>query len=548
MFSSARPFLTALASKLRGFPAPFSLGAMLCLAGLHVIPGVCHGQTTNSASSGNKSNNNDNALLLDLLVKKGFVTQSEAEQVMAESDRLKTNFSTNSYTKWKIGDGIKNMELFGDIRLRYENRQVRTPDNGAINLDRYRYALRLGLRGDAEGNVYYGLRLETSSNPRSPWVTFSSSSSGAPYQGPFGKSTSGINLGQIYLGWKPNEDVDLTVGKMANPLFTTPMVWDSDLNPEGAAERFKYDIGPAQFFATFGQFIYEDVNPTTSTPFLFSSTDPGHNANPPFLMAMQGGVNYKLSKDMSFKVGGTLYNYLGHGSVTPTNGPLQGTPGFSDDYVGEGAGGVVPGYPDAGASGYPGGAADGFYYNQTGVNDLLVMEFPAEFNFKLWGQHVKIFGDFAENLDGEQRAEAAVAAAANPNIYATPMTIPLQKNQNKAYQAGFAVGNSEELGQAYGSAIKRGAWETRFYWQHVEQYSLDPNLIDSDFFEGRENMQGVYLAFAYGFTDNLVGTVRYGYASRIDKKLGTGGSNLDVPQVNPVDQYQLLQLDLALKL
>jgi hypothetical protein len=377
-------------------------------------------------------------------------------------------------------------------------------------------------------------------------VSFATSTSGTPYQGPFGKSTAGINLGQIYLGWRPNSNVDITLGKMPMPLYTTPMVWDSDISPEGAAERFKYSIGQAEFFANFGQFIYQDANPSSSTPFLFSSTDTGHEGNPPFLMAMQGGLKYQATKDISFKAGATLYTYLGHGSNS-TPGPAAGFPGFSDVYVGEGAGGVVPGYPYVGASGFPSGTADGFFYNQTGVNNLLVLELPFEVNFKLLRHRVKVFGDFAENLEGTQRAEAAVAAAANPLFYSTPIKIPLQKDQNKAYQLGVAFGNGQELGLPYGQGLKRGAWEARFYWQSIEQYALDPNLLDSDFFEGRANMQGFYAAFAYGFTDAIMGTFRYGYAHRIDNNLGTGGNNQDIPQVNPVDQYDLVQLDLSLK-
>jgi hypothetical protein len=123
----------------------------------------------------------------------------------------------------------------------------------------------------------------------------------------------------------------------------------------------------------------------------------------------------------------------------------------------------------------------------------------------------------------------------------------LERNQYKAYQFGLAVGNNDDLGLVYGSALRKGAWEARFYWQHVEQYALDPNLLDSDFFEGRGNMQGFYAALAYGFTGSMIGTVRYGYASRIDNKLGTGGSNQDVPWVNPIEQYNLLQLDLTMK-
>ncbi len=37
------------------------------------------------------------------------------------------------------------------------------------------------------------------------------------------------------------------------------------LSPEGAAELFKYTVGEAEFFATFGQFIYEDVNPNAAS-------------------------------------------------------------------------------------------------------------------------------------------------------------------------------------------------------------------------------------------------------------------------------------------
>ena len=85
------------------------------------------------------------------------------------------------------------------------------------------------------------------------------------------------------------------------------------------------------------------------------------------------------------------------------------------------------------------------------------------------------------------------------------------------------------------------------YQQHVEQYALDPNLLDSDFFEGRGNLEGIFAAAAYGLSDNVIGTVRYGYATRINDKLGTGGSNQDIPQMNPIHRYNLLQLDLTFR-
>ncbi len=486
--------------------------------------------------------------LLDLLVKKGYVTQEESQQLKSELQARQTNTPSVSSSKGKISDAIKSVELYGDLRFRYEDRGVHTPDEDRLEMGRYRYALRLGLRGEAADNFYYGLRLETAANPRSPWATFGTSTivnapAGNPYQGPFGKSTATLSLGQVYVGWRPADWVDIEVGKMPNPLYQTSMLWDSDISPEGAVERFKYTVGPADFFATFGQFVYEDLNPNDTVPNLVPTIPFGRKAETPFLLAWQGGFTFNFTTNISFKAAGTLYNYTGRGGALATN--LGG--GYSDFFVGEST--ITPNSPVEGSSGFPNGVNEGFIFNQTGINDLLIADFPFELNFKTAHYRVKAFGDFAENLDGAQRAEDAVATGANASLNYSGYTvkIPLQRYENKAYQFGAAIGSGDDLGMVYGSAPRKNAWEARAYWQHIEQYALDPNLIDSDFFEGRGNLQGVYAAFAYGITDAVIGTFRYGYASRIDSKLGTGGSNQDIPWVNPIQHYELFQLDLTLR-
>ena len=465
--------------------------------------------------------------LLDLMIKKGIVTQDEAQKVQAELDASKTNSMAFPSSKWKLSNGIKDIELYGDFRFRFEDRAANVPGNARLELQRYRYAVRLGLRGNLQDDFYYGLRVETAANPRSPWATFGTSASGTPYQGPFGKSTAGINVGQVFLGWRPADWVDLTVGKMPNPLYTTPMTWDTDLNPEGLAERFKYKVGKADFFATFGQFVYQDTNPETAGPGLVSAIPAGQDTATMFLLSWQAGLTYHIKDDMSVKAAVTLYNYTGHGHNAS---PSSAVPGFSDVFVGEGS-------PSPGQNQPPGSLNDGFFFNQTGVNDLQVIDVPLEFNFKISDLSARVFGDFAENLDGTKRAEAAAATAG----------ITAQRHDDKAYQVGFALGNREPLGLVYGTTVKKGMWEGRVYWQHVEQYALDPNLLDSDFFEGRGNLEGFYSSVGYSFTDNMIGTLRFGYASRINKSLGTGGSNQDIPQVNPIDRYKVLQVDLTYK-
>jgi Putative porin len=474
--------------------------------------------------------------LLELFVKKGFVTQEEAEKVKAEADALRTNeMAQLPQSKWTMNNAIKKVELFGDLRLRYEDRRAEDPKGGEIDLNRLRYAVRLGLRGDVYDDFYYGVRVETSTNPRSTWVTFGNSSSG-----PFSKTSAGIGIGQVYLGWRPAEWADVTLGKMPNPFYTTPMTWDGDINPEGASERFKYTVGNADLFATFGQFLYQDTSPASASSGYFNL--PFKSSNLPFILGWQGGVNFHATKKLSFKVAPAVYSYTGHGA---DNGANVTSPDFNGTFVGQGTSFGLGGS----SAFYNLGNFNGFFANETGINDLLIVDIPWEVNFKLEKVNLRLFGDYAQNLDGGDRARAAFSAQKNPIFNGTGIILipSAQTSDTKAYQIGFAIGGNDSLGLTYGSVSHKHAWEFRTYWQHIEQYSLDPNLIDSDFFEGRLNTEGIYTALAYGLTDNMIATFRYGYANRINDKLGTGGNNLDIPQMNPINKYNLLQLDLTLR-
>ena len=470
--------------------------------------------------------------LLNALIKKGVLTESEAKAVQTE---VKDVGQAEGAPKFLlVNSAFKNVELFGDARFRYEYRETQTsPAKDTYARERFRYSLRFGLRGEAFDDFYYGLRLQTSANNRSGWATFgdeklSSSGGGSTSSanvGPFGNGSDGINVGQAYAGWRATEWLDITLGRMPNPIYTTPMAWDPDLAPEGAAEKLKYSpTKNLELFGTFGQFLYQDTNPDNPAPAI---TGPGTTSNQSdaFLLAWQIGAKYKFNNDISAKIAPVLYNYTGHGQNS----------GFNGVFVGQGntSGGNLNNATP--------GSATGFSANQTGINDLLVLEIPAEVNFKLGNYPARIFGDFALNLDGRRRAELAAAASTAAGI------VPIgtaQKDDTKAYQIGFAIGNVDLVN---GQHPKKGSWEFRTYWQHVEQYALDVNLIDSDFMEGRGNLEGVYAAVAYSLSANAITTVRYGYADRINKKLGTGGSNLDMPEANPATKYQLLQLDFTLK-
>src|SRR4029077_4796222 len=206
--------------------------------------------------------------------------------------------------KWKLSTSITEMELYGDIRLRYQynggetdNTPVAPPGAGVAGThdwegaERERYRLRLGLRGTLLDDWFFGLRLETNASNRSTNVTFGddTSSSSTAGGGPFAKGSDVVYVGQAYGGYKGFPDFTFTAGRMPNPLLSTRMVWDPDINPEGLAEQWKHTwaIGggappPPMYskdgknvaapppsepwlkisaFANFAQFVYDDSNP-----------------------------------------------------------------------------------------------------------------------------------------------------------------------------------------------------------------------------------------------------------------------------------------------
>jgi hypothetical protein len=504
--------------------------------------------------------------LLDLFIKKGFVTQDEANQVKAEAEAEQTNSQSlwqSSMSKWKISDGTRNLELFGDIRARYEDRSAKDPNGDQIGLQRERYAVRLGLRGTLFDDFYYGLRLETGTNPRSPFVT-----EGGSAPGPYGRSAASLNIGQAYIGWRQGSWLDITLGKMPNPLYTSTLVWNANISPEGAAERLSYAVGEADLFANFGQFVYQNFNPNMASSGLLGINSFAQGIPNIYQIAWQGGLTYHVTDKLSAKAAATIYLYRGLQPSTLTSGTST-SPYYSDVYVGEGAY-AGPNYANTyayGWSGYgntsfvPGDGSANYLNNQVGLDNLLVLEVPFEVNYKIDRVMLRGFGDMAYNLEGKQRAEAAAAAyaaylAGVPTaLNGTATTISgfsSQTSQVKAYQFGFGIGSTNVVygqtqGLVYGTGSAKNAWELRAYWQHIEQYSLDPNLLDTDFFNGLENMQGYYVALAYGFSANVIGTIRYGHATRINKLLGTGGSSSDIPQINPVDSYSIFQVDMTLR-
>jgi len=424
-------------------------------------------------------------------------------------------------TKVDINPGIRSIQLYGDVRVRYESRSADSTfpiaeAGGADSeqLDRWRYAVRIGIRGDLTDDWFYGLRVETSTNPRSPWNTFGNTNSNTGGgTSPYGKA--GINVGQAYLGWKPASWVTLQAGKMPNPMYSTPMVWDPDINPEGIAEKFNFQLNDQwSLFGNFGQFVYSQFSPTENNSDLSFSSYEGYQ------YAWQGGVNYKFGDRKSVKIALSYYNYSGFGPPDFPGGANNNpnSSGFSGPFA-RGAQNTQP----TNAAGLA--FADG-------LNNLRYWDVPWEINFPISDLDARIFGDYAYNTQASDRAARGSYASAG--------------SQSQAYQIGFQIGTN--LGLVLNqAAAKKHTWEARAYWQSIALNSLDPNLTDSDFFEGRTNLQGLFFGFAWCPTDAIITTIRAGEAHRVNGSAPTPGSNPDIPAVQPISTFKIMQFDLTWK-
>jgi len=468
----------------------------------------------------------DAGALLDLLVRKKIITDQDAEEVRAE---LTKEAAATSGGKWKLSTPITELELYGDARVRYEYRGGMRPENVASNpgdwqeRERERYRLRIGLRGILADDWFFGVRLETSNKRNSTNVTFGGDGS----TGPFAKDDDGIFVGQAYVGYTGFKDIKLTVGRMPQPLVTTLMTWDADINPEGMAEQWKRSfnftfgggageaaqsyskdgksVSVAQtssepfklkvdLFANFAQFVYDDANP--ENPIGSRSTVGGRLVpnTDAWLLAWQVGARFNFPKNIYAQLAPTIYNYTGAGDSF--NVFFQGgDPALSN--------------------------TASMNQNQIGINSLLIFDVPMEIGWRIGELPMRLFGDFAVNLEADERAKAAGH--------------PTKGDQRYAYQAGIGIGQLK---------AKRD-WQLNVFWMHSEQYSLDPNLVDSDMFDGRVNMEGVVVQAGYALSDAVTFNIQYGHAWRIDSALGTGGAH-DIA-VNPMEEYQIFQADLNLK-
>lgn len=81
----------------------------------------------------------------------------------------------------------------------------------------------------------------------------------------------GVGIDRAYLQWKPSRDITVTAGRMPNPLYTTNLMWDGDVNPEGISVTYRRKLGSGYVFATGSAFYLEENGDETPDRYLYAA-------------------------------------------------------------------------------------------------------------------------------------------------------------------------------------------------------------------------------------------------------------------------------------
>ncbi|MES2054829.1 MAG: putative porin [Pseudomonadota bacterium] len=382
-------------------------------------------------------------------------------EVMAEAKQAGW-VAPNSMPEWLSG-----IKISGDFRLRYEgdffprsDPKTQTgnfpsfPDFNAINqmggvnntagfpilnstVDRHsaRYRVRLGIAAKVNDFVSVGLQLASGNDSGA----ISTNQLLGDY---FNKDRFWIDRAFVTL--TPVKGVNLTGGRMPNPFYSTDMVWDTDINPEGIALDIQHRFGSATVFARGGAFPLQELDLYNRDRWLFAG---------------QVGVEGRIVDDVQVKAAVAYYDFHNVNS-------LKNAPDGSrlNDYTA------------------PGVLAKGNSLFNMRTDGLTTLAGLAS-DFKLLNVTGSVtytgFGDIPVRLTGDVVKNRALISRANL----------LKLDSNSLIKPG-GLGWQARLDVGKDRITKFGDWHIAAGYKHVETDAVLDIFTDSDFGLGGTDVEG----------------------------------------------------------
>ncbi|WP_047336682.1 putative porin [Pseudomonas protegens] len=424
-------------------------------------------------------------------------------------------------------DWISRISFDGDIRLRDESRffadnnsneivdYAKLNDSGPYDVNKdtnsklppllntredrdnlFRLRARLGMKAVISPEWTAGIRIGTGSdnNPVSTTQTLG---------GGFGKKD--IWLDQGYLTWKATQDLTLTGGRIANPFYSTDMLYSNDLNFDGVAAIFNHKLSSDWgLFGTLGAFPVEYTNDTaTSNGFDKNESDTK------WLFGGQVGANWKINRSNSLKGALAYYRFDDiEGQRSSPCAPWAGAPGCDTDgsrvaFMQKGNSvfllrNITPNPATPGLTPQPQFVGLASKFDVLDLNLAWDTELPDDLRLRSQTNYIRNLAyDKGEML---KRSEGEIVNNINSQGQF--------ESGGNALMVQFTLGNALEMKKA-------GDWNLLAGYKYIQPDALPDGFNDSSFHLGGTNAKGYFLGGNYGIDKNIYATARYMSASEV---------------------------------
>ncbi len=180
--------------------------------------------------------------LLDILLANGSITEQQHAELSKKA--AKDESKTEALMKNMAWAG--KIKIKGDLRVRHED----VDDSGGAGDNRQRYRARIGVYADITDSLEAGVRMASGSSATSTNETLGD-----------GFSNDTVFFDLAYMNWEVLDGLELIGGKFKKPWqeVSGGLVWDGDVNPEGAAVRYTGQMGNTTLTATAGHLVLDDI-------------------------------------------------------------------------------------------------------------------------------------------------------------------------------------------------------------------------------------------------------------------------------------------------
>src|ERR1051325_4603534 len=417
--------------------------------------------------------------LIDKLVQKGILTVKEANDLREDSDK---GFNQAYQAKTGMPDWVTSMKFSGDFRGRFEQNYTDNKANvfptgpgtfgPAEDRGRWRYRVRFGVTASLVDDFEVGLRLASGN----PFSSFGGNPVSANTDLSDGSSRKFIWVDAAYAKWTPIHTgpwlAGATLGKMDNPFQLSPMVFDPDIQLEGAAIQAASQTDKHGLKSNGGAFVLDEFNhPSTANP--AASHDP-------YLFGAQLLLESKWTPKIETALGISAFSITSKENLGTGTAPNNNDGNTRDDLTGL----LVNNYnPIVGSA--------AFTYKLTSF-PLYTGEFP-----------IKFAGEYMDN--------------------------PGAAKQNVGYWAGVTLGKSGHKGTwdiSYKwQRLEADAWYDEFpdddFGAFYQQGSAGGGFISAANpkgagFRGGTNVKGLMIKANFSFTDSMTLSVTYYLAELIN--------------------------------